>query len=313
MTDSSGPAVLVVGSLNTDLTVRTDRLPRPGETVAGSPLATLPGGKGANQAVAAARLGARVEMVGAVGADGHGEMLLGALRAAGVGTRHVRRLPGTATGSALIVVDRAGENTIVVSPGANGELLPEHAEPFVAGAGVLCLCLEIPLPTVLAAARAGRECGTRVVLNLSPAMAVPRELLAATDVLLVNGHEAAELLGLDAEPRDWRARADDLRRAGVGEAVVTLGAAGAVVFAADGRATAVPAPAVTAVDTTGCGDAFTGALAARLAADDGLVPAARVACAVAALAATRTGAQNSYPSAEEAAALLPGPHGRVSG
>lgn len=299
--------IVVVGSLNADLVVQVPRLPGPGETVGGSELTVLPGGKGANQAAAAGRLGGDVALLGLVGDDPHGRLLLDAAESAGVDTRAVTRLPGVATGTAVIAVDAAGENTIIVSPGANGHLDPAHLDAGLLGAaGVLCLCLEVPQQTVLAAARLARGSGAAVVLNLSPSAPVPAELLALTDVLLVNDHEAADLLGPDVVAAGWPAVGEALAVRGVTRAVVTLGPRGAVVLepsaAGTHRVVEVPAVPVEAVDTTGCGDAFTGALATRLAAGASLVDAARFAAQVGAVAATRRGAQSSYPTLAEVGA-----------
>ncbi|MBN9756986.1 Ribokinase [Pseudonocardia sp. Ae406_Ps2] len=270
--------VLVVGSLNADLVVRTERFPGPGETVAGEDLTVGPGGKGANQAVAAARLGAGagvgVGMVGAIGDDDHGRTVRDAVAAAGADVDRVAVRAGTATGTAVITVDAAGDNTIVVSPGANATLGPEDLPAFD-DVAVLTLCLEIPTPTVLAAARAARAAGTTVLLNLSPYAPVPPELLDATDVLVVNEHEAA-LLGEHPVPRS----------------VVTRGAAGCEVHDADrDTVSTVEAMRVEPVDTTGSGDAFLAAVAVRLAAGDDLVDAARYAVRAGALAVTVAGAQ----------------------
>ncbi len=292
--------VAVVGSLNADLTVRVERFPQPGETLHGSELVVAPGGKSSNTAAAAAVLGSAVRLVGAVGDDDHGTFLLARAREAGVDVGGVRRLSGRATGTAMIVVDEAGENTIIVSPGANGALSPDLVDAAALGSpAVLCLCLEVPLDTVRAAAEAGGEVGATVVLNLSPYVPVDPGLLALTDVLLVNRTEAALLLGAPALPDDL-AEWPDLP---VPRAVVTLGGDGAVVLdrtapeaAGGGAGRVVPiAPTrVDVVDTTGSGDAFTGALAHRLARGDSLLDAARFAARAGALAATRPGAQSSY-------------------
>ena len=309
MTDSG---ILIVGSLNADLVVRTERFPGPGETVRGSELATLPGGKGANQAAAAALLGGDVRMLGAVGADAHGELLTEALRRAGADVDGVRRIEGVATGTAMITVNADGENTIVVSPGANDRLTAAdvgggdasgsdasggdvNGGDVFGGRGVLGLCLEIDTSVVLAAAQRARAEGATVLLNLSPYAEVPEELLAATDVLLVNEHEASTLLGVDVESVDAPEVASRLAGRGIRRAVVTRGAEGALVFD-DGQSSTVPAVPVTAVDTTGCGDAFMGALALRLAAGDALAAAAAFAAAVGAYAATGHGAQSAYPT-----------------
>jgi ribokinase len=307
--DGSGHRIVVVGSLNADLTVRTRRLPRPGETVTGSDLSTSPGGKSSNQAAAAALLGADVALVGRVGNDSHGAFLLDRARAAGVDTAHVAQLDDVTTGTAVIAVDDAGENFIIVSPGANAHLTPDGvaaaAEVF-SGGGVLCLCFEVPPATVLAAAEQASAAGLRVVLNPSPVAEVDDKLLAVTDVLVVNQHELAAMAGTPAiglEDADWSRAADALAARGPSHVIVTLGAAGAAVLDLTGTAavTTIPAPVVTAVDTTGCGDAFLGSLAYRLAVDEDPVTASRYAVDVGAFAATRAGAQSSYPTSTELA------------
>lgn len=280
--------IVVVGSLNADLVVRTERFPKPGETLQGSDLAILPGGKSANQAVAAGRLGGTVRMIGAVGDDGNGTLLRESVASAHVDTTHVAVRQGVATGTAVITVDAAGENTIVISGGANATLTPEDlpASAFD-GAGVLGLCLEVSIDVVLAAARAGRAAGATVLTNLSPFGTVPQELLDLTDVLLVNEHEAAEL-------------GDH----GVARSIVTRGGAGCTVHDGDAAPVDVDAVRVEPVDTTGCGDAFMGAVALRLDAGDSLLEAARFAVGVGAYAATKPGAQASYPTTSELASFL---------
>lgn len=281
-------AVVVVGSINADLVVRTPRFPQPGETVSGEDLATLPGGKGANQAVAAARLGAKVRMVGAVGGDAHAAFLLDSIAGAGVDISRVATRSEKATGTAVITVDDNAENTIVVSPGANGTLDPSDLNPEVfTDAAVLALALEIPMRTVVAAAQLAKAQGVRVVTNLSPLKAIPAELLACTDVLIVNEIES-EAVDLAAVPN----------------VIVTKGASGATVIAPDGTHTDILAIRVTPVDTTGCGDAFMGAVARELAAGASLVAAAQFAIAVGAYAATKAGAQTSYPTLAELEAFL---------
>lgn len=302
----SAGKVVVVGSLNADLTVRTDRFPQPGETLNGSELVIVPGGKSANQAAAAAILGADVRLFGAVGADGHGDLLLKAAAAAGVDASRVLRRTDTATGTAMIVVDAAGENTIIVSPGANGTVTgSELPANLFDDAAVLTLSLEVPLDAVTAAARAGHNAGAQVLLNLSPYREVPAELLELTDVLLLNTHEAALVTGLTDPAADWEAVIAALGRLGVRRTIITLGGDGAVVLdgTAQGadRIISVAPTRVTAVDTTGCGDAFTAATAARLAAGDSLADAATFAARAGALAATREGAQSSYSALVELA------------
>jgi ribokinase len=280
--------IAIVGSLNADLVVRTERFPKPGETLHGSDLAILPGGKSANQAVAAGRLGGDVVMVGAVGADGNGALLLDSVRGAGVDVSAVSVRDDAPTGTAVITVDGQGENTIVISAGANGRLTVDDvaAADALDDAAVLGLCLEVSVDVVLAAARRVHAAGGTVLTNLSPFGPVPAELLRLTDVLLVNEHEAAQL-----------------GEHGVDRVIVTAGGAGCTVHDGSSPAEHVPAPTVEAVDTTGCGDAFMGAVALRLAAGDALVDAAQFAVRVGAFAATRHGAQASYPTATELAAF----------
>ncbi|WFR84388.1 ribokinase [Arthrobacter sp. Y-9] len=306
--------VVVVGSLNADLTLYAERMPLPGETVLGTDFVIQPGGKSANQAVAAARLGADVRLIGAVGDDANGAMLLDSARNSGVDVAAVRRIDGVPTGVAGITVDAQGENSIVIVAGANGELSPqdvEQASSVFDGAAAVCLCLEVSQETVLAAAQAGRAAGASVILNLSPFAPIPADLVAATDILLVNAHEAGQLLGREApaaEGEDWAAVAAAFAEAGFRRVLVTLGAQGVVVLdgAGSGDEAAIERIAATRidpVDTTGSGDAFTGGLATRLAAGDSLVEAARYASVAAAHAATGRGAQASYGTDADVVAL----------
>ncbi|MFI5770289.1 ribokinase [Streptomyces sp. NPDC051658] len=292
--------LLVVGSANADLVVGVERRPAPGETVLGSDLAVHPGGKGGNQAVAAARLGARTALLARVGDDAHGRLLLDAQRAAGVDTAGVL-VGGAPTGVALITVDPSGDNSIVVSPGANARLTPEDiraAGPLFGAARVVSVQLEIPLETVAEVAGAMSP-GTRLVLNPSPPAPLPGHVLAACDPLVVNEHEARYMLGEAAgsTPQEW-ARA--LLAFGPRSVVITLGAAGALVAdRRSGDAVPVPGIEVAAVDTTGAGDAFTAALAWRLGLGEELAEAAAFAVRVGTAAVTRQGAQASFPTAEE--------------
>ncbi|MEZ7003500.1 ribokinase [Streptomyces sp. AD55] len=295
--------LLVVGSANADLVIGVRRRPGAGETVLGTDLVVHPGGKGANQAVAAARLGARTALLARVGDDDHGRLLLDSQRAAGVDTSGVL-VGGAPTGVALITVDPSGDNSIVVSPGANGRLTPgdvRAARHLVQGARVVSTQLEIPLETVVEVARCLGP-GSRLVLNPSPPQPLPPEVLAVCDPLIVNEHEARVILG-DREagerPEDW-ARA--LLATGPRAVVVTLGAEGALVASAEGEAR-VPSVRVEAVDTTGAGDAFTAALGWRLGTGASLAEAAAYAARVGAAAVTRPGAQVSYPTAAEVDAL----------
>ncbi|WP_318241349.1 ribokinase [Cellulomonas avistercoris] len=295
--------VVVVGSVNADLVVQVQARPRPGETVRGGPLAVGPGGKGANQAVAAAVVGAEVTLVGAVGDDTHADVALRGLRRAGVDLTEVDVAPG-ATGTAVVVVTPDGENSIVVSPGANGTVQPGRAAAAVdrapAGA-VVVLQLELPAATVEAAVRQAAARGLRVVVNAAPAAALSPAVLAACDPLVVNGSEAAVLLGQDAVG-DPAAAARALLALGPRSVVVTLGAEGAV-HASQGseKVRTVTPPRVAVVDTTGAGDAFVGALCAALADGLDLGDAVGLATLVGALAVQRPGAQSSYPDAAEIA------------
>lgn len=282
--------LLVFGSLNVDLVFAVPHLPRPGETVLTDGYVRLPGGKGANQAVAAAKAGATVAMVGAVGDDPLAEVAMAGLRAAGVDLGLVRRLSAP-TGVAVIGVERTGENAIVVAAGANAEVRAA-AVPEAALDGVTTLLLqnEIPLAESLALARRAQARGSRVVWNLAPATALGADDLRAVDVLLVNRGELAHLAGTAAPEV---AAGDLARRFGL-DVVVTLGGAGALAIGPD-LAVRVPALAVGVVDTTGAGDAFAGALAAALDAGLGLDAAARRATVAGALTCTALGAQSAQP------------------
>jgi ribokinase len=301
----SRPRVVVVGSSNTDLIVRADRLPMPGETVLGGDLTTAAGGKGANQAVAAARLGAHVTFVGRVGQDMFGQQTLEAFLRQGLDLQYLRQDPSAPSGVALIVVGPGGENIIAVAPGANRNLSPADvaaAQPAIAQARVMMLQLEIPIHTVLAAARAAREAGLIVILNPAPAEALPAPLYEAVDVLTPNEREAAQLTGLS--PEQSEAAAQELLARGVGTVIVTLGEVGVLVARRGETPRRAPGFHVQAVDSTAAGDAFNGGLATALARGDALDDAVHYAQAVAAISVTRPGAQPSLPSAEEVAQFL---------
>ncbi len=313
--------IAVVGSVNMDLVVRLPRHPRPGETLMGSDYTMNPGGKGANQAVAAARLGASGSFVGRVGSDEFGHRLAGALEEAGVDTAGLGRSQGP-SGVAFIQVDERGQNSIVVSPGANyalsaSDLDAPAARRALERATVLLLQLEVPLNVTLAAAAAGRRAGANVVLNLAPARRLEVDELKDVSLLLVNEHEARIQLGAEAEgkgPSDWARALCDY----VPSVIVTLGAEGAVWAQRDEDGGAngsarwghVPAFPVTAVDTTAAGDAFGGALAYYLdeATREGraapLEEAVRFASAAGAVTTTRAGAQPALPSLAEVRALM---------
>ena len=268
--------VSVIGSMNADYTVTAQRLPGPGETITGGPLQLLPGGKSGNRAAAAARIGATVQMFGAVGSDNNADFLLGALGEAGVNATHVRRVLGP-SGTTVITVDAHGENTIVYSPGSNAQVTVDYVESVrdaLTHSTVLGLCPESPIETVTAAARMCHEAGVKVLLNDSPfTPSLPAELIEASDILLVNEHEMAQLLGID-EPEnddwdsfDWWHALDELRGFGFEQAIVTLGGDGSVVL--DGtaddpehRVQRIAPVRVKAVDTTGCGDSFMGTVLA---------------------------------------------------
>ena len=302
--------IVVAGSLNADLTIYCERLPSPGETLHGNGFAVNPGGKSANQAVSAAKLGGHVTLLGAVGNDANAEMLLASTAGAGVDVGHVKRVTEP-TGVAVISVDASGENSIIISAGANGTLSAVDMAPALfEGASVVCLCLEVSLDTVQAAAQAGHDAGATVLLNLSPFAPVTDALAQLSDVLLVNAHEASQFLDgfampdPDAPVELWHGALEKFAGRGLAKVLVTLGADGSVVLDSTNATEPVVriAPTVvTAVDTTGAGDAFTGGVAARLAAGDTLVEAARYASVAAALAATKKGTQTAYPSAEEVA------------
>lgn len=298
----AGPAagtVTVVGSVNIDLVYRVDALPRAGETVLATAPDEVDGGKGGNQAAAAGRLGADVRLVGCVGEDAAGDGALVGLLHCGVDVRGICRR-GPRTGAAIVLVDPAGENAIVVSPGANSLLTVEDVEDLFldADGGVVLLSLEIPVPVVEATAAAAAAAGLTVVLNPAPAQRLSPGLLAVCNVLVPNEHELADLghPGVEA-----------LLAAGVDAVVVTLGSRGADIHRASQEVVHVPAFEVDAVDTTGAGDAFCGALAVALADHQDLEEAVSFANTVGALATRGHGARGGLPTDTELAALG---HGR---
>ena len=300
-------SVAIVGSMNADYTVTADRLPGPGETVNGGPLRILPGGKSANQAASAALLGAHVSMYGAVGSDENAGFLLGHLADAGVDTSQVNHVEG-ASGTTMITVETGGENTIVYSPGSNAlvdvDYIEQHREALTA-ASVLGLCLESPMETVVAAAHMAHEAGATVLLNDSPFVAeLPAQLVEDADILLVNEHEAARLLGVSSiganggAGLDWDEVAHRMAQFGFSRSVITLGGDGSMVL--DGEVKHRIAPVrVPAVDTTGCGDSFMGTILAGLAAGLTLAQSARLGSYVSAFSATGYGAQASYGTAKQ--------------
>jgi len=293
------PRLTVLGSLNMDISVTVPRLPAPGATVLGSAAVFTPGGKGANQAVAAARLGAEVRMTGCVGGDDFGRRLLAALREAGVDAAGVRVADHVPTGLAMISVDHAGENIITVAPGANHEVGAADAATAVdAPYDALVISAEVPVRAIRAAL--ARAHGTLCVLNLAPAPQIPEQAAAivadGVEWLVVNESEAGAVLGRPVDGlKDAAAAAAELATAGARHAVVTAGAYGAALAGPDGDPLTIEAFDVEAVDTVGAGDTFVGALAVTLAAGVPAAEAVRAAAAAGATAATRPGAQAGMP------------------
>jgi ribokinase len=294
--------VVVVGSSNTDMVVKCSRLPRPGETVTGGTFVMVPGGKGANQAVAAARLGAEVIFVARVGADTFGDAAVAGYQKEGICTDYILRDPEAHTGVALIMVDEAGENLIAVASGANHRLSPEdvfRAASAFQGARVVLVQLEIPLPAVEAAVAMGHHYQIPVILNPAPAVPLEESLLARIDILTPNETEAEGLTGIRCEDESSAEKAARLLLAkGVRHVIVTLGSKGALIVNDQG-ARLVPAYRVTAVDTTAAGDAFSGALAAGIASGMTIDQAVEFATKAAAISVTRIGAQPSLPTKAE--------------
>ncbi|MEU8847589.1 ribokinase [Streptomyces sp. NPDC048384] len=283
--------IVVLGSTNMDLVTYVEKAPQRGETVTGREFRTIPGGKGANQAIAAARAGGNVLMIGAVGNDAYGTRLRSTLEHSGVDTDDLRTADGP-SGTAHIVVDDEGGNAIVVIPGANGTLdhLGPGDEGVIASADTLLLQLEIPLAAVLAGAQAARRHGVRTILTPAPAQPLPDELFAAVDLLVPNEHEAATLTGR-TDPRDAAIGLLDL----VPAVVVTLGALGSLYVSRGADPVTVPAPKVDAVDSTGAGDTFVGALAVALGEERPMHEALAWAAAAAALSVQREGATAAMP------------------
>lgn len=304
--------IVVVGSANVDLVVRTPHIPRPGETVLGRDFVMALGGKGANQAVGAARLGAEVTFLACVGTDTFGDQCLAGYEQEGIDTSYIKRVSDEATGVALISVANDGENSIAVASGANMRLTPsliEAAGDAFARADVVLLQLEIPVESVIEAARLGRKNGIQVVLNPAPAQSLPSDLLQAVDVLTPNRIELAQLLGVsesDVMAMDDENLAKSALGLGVPSAVITLGKDGALAAGSWGWVR-VPSFPVEAVDTTGAGDAFNAGLVVALGRGGMDLPeATRYACACGALATTKVGAQPSLPDDEAVRRLLAG-------
>ncbi|MEO0407291.1 MAG: ribokinase [Cyanobacteria bacterium P01_A01_bin.135] len=307
--------ILVFGSINMDFVAQVPRLPRPGETLTGDRFSTVPGGKGANQAVAVARLEEPCEMVGRVGADSFGGLLLQHLTDAGVGCGQVYADTDLSSGAAMIEVsaglsgsgDQPGDNHIVVIPGANGavgEADVARLSALLPQASWLLLQLEVPLPAVLAAAQAAAAAGVKVMLDPAPARSLPDELYRVVDVITPNQTEASILTGASVNNLDEATRAADwLQQRGVAVVAITLGAQG-VLYRSAAETAAVPAFPVQAVDTVAAGDAFNGALAVALSRQQPFAEAVRYGAAAAAIAVTRAGAQDAVPNRAEVESFL---------
>jgi len=304
------PSVTIVGSLNMDLVVQVAHLPAPGETILGRDYHTIPGGKGANQAVAAARLGGVVHMVGRVGQDKYGQTLRANLSAEGINVEFVQVDSETESGVALITLDEAGSNTIVVAPGANMLLTPQDvslAFKHITSMDVLVLQLELPIECVLEAARSGRARGAKVVLNPAPARLLSEDIYKNVDVLVPNETETSLLTGLPVDTLGQAEQAANrLLEMGVGAVVLTLGGRGALVVIPGENSIHIPPHVVQVVDTTAAGDAFVAGLAVGLAEGLNLAEAARIGNSAGAIAVTRLGAQPSMPTRKDVVRMLEG-------
>jgi ribokinase len=296
------PRIAVVGSVNTDMVVKVARLPAPGETVAGGRFITAAGGKGANQAVAAARLGADVTLIAKIGRDSFGDQAIEGYRREGIRIDGIMRDPENPTGVALIIVDGRGQNLIAVASGANEHLTPEdieHHADEIRQADVLLLQLEIPIESVRRAAEIAAEADVRVVLDPAPAMPLPPDHLPLVDYLTPNSAEASQLTGREVhDAASAREAAERLLTAGARHVIITLGATGALLANSDGSEL-IPTVDVDAVDTTAAGDAFNGTLACGLAGRLSPRDAVQRACLAATLSTTRLGAQSSLPTIAE--------------
>jgi ribokinase len=301
------PAIIVVGSSNTDMIIKLDRIPRPGETILGGEFVTAAGGKGANQAVGAARAGGKVTFIARVGRDMFGDQAVAGFRRDGIDVTYIVRDPAAPSGVALIFVAKDGENSIAVAGGANRRLSPadvKNAKRAFAGATAVVVQLETPLDTVQATAGLAAKAGVRVILNPAPARPLPDELLALVSVLTPNETEAELLTGVAVSNEATAAEAaDQLLARGVQNVVITMGARGVFVAGKDVRQS-LPAFTVKAVDATGAGDVFNGALVVALAEGRPLLEAARFGSAAAAISVTRFGAQPSAPMRHEIESVL---------
>jgi ribokinase len=299
--------IVVLGSSNTDMIVKMPRIPRPGETVIGGSFSTAGGGKGANQAVAAARAGGSVAFIARVGNDMFGDTALDNFREAGIDTGHVIRDDTNPSGVALICVDECGENSIAVASGCNANLSTEdvvHARDVITSASVLLMQLEVPLETVMTAAGIASSAGVRVIMNPAPAKELPDELLRHVAILTPNEHEAEFLTGIPVTDETSASKAATiLRKRGIGQVLITMGSRG-VWFASDVFTGMIPAFMVQTLDTTAAGDVFNGVLATGLAEGMALSDAITFANAAAAISVTRLGAQPSAPHRHEIEAFL---------
>ena len=297
--------IIVVGSSNVDLTVRVRRLPLPGETIRGATLLRTNGGKGANQAVAAARLGADVVFITCLGNDASGGMLSAQFAADGIDTSCIK-LSATPTGTALIFVDDNAENCIAVAPGSNNDLLPadiDAARSTMEGASYLLVQLVIPMPTVVRAVELAHSLGIKTIMNPAPMNPVPEELFSRIWLITPNQTEAEQLTGVHVESEDDAARAAEVLFAkGIKNVIVTMGSKGSLVCTPEALEF-VPSRKVKAIDTTGAGDVYNGALVAALSQGKSLIEAARVATLASSIAVTRMGAQTSAPYANEIESL----------
>ena len=291
--------IIVVGSLNADLVVKSPRFPQPGETISGEDLQIIPGGKGANQAVAAARQGVKTAMLGRVGSDSFAPFLVDNLNANQVDTSHVT-VDSSATGTAIIVVDANGQNSIVLSPGANGNVSPADVDSAsLSSSKLLLLQLEIPTPTVLHAAQQARANGLTVILNPAPAKSLPAELISTVDILIPNESELSLLTGLPVNDfTSAEKAAKEILKQGVKTVIVTLGSKGALLVT-DTQVKQVDTYKVNVVDTTAAGDAFIGGFASAMLSGKALEDSVRYGCACGALATTKFGAQPSLPTKAE--------------
>ncbi len=300
-----GPKIVVVGSSNTDMVVKSENIPAPGETVTGGEFLLAAGGKGANQAVAAARLGGEVLLISRIGKDMFGDKALEGYKKEGINTDWIIRDPDRATGVALILVDSRGENLISVASGANHFLSPadvERAESVIAKADMIVVQLETPFETLQYTAELATKHGVRLLLDPAPAPAspFPSELLRKIYCIKPNEHEARQLTGVAvSDSASAQIAADKLLESGTQTAIITLGTQGALVVERSGQGTLVSARQVQAVDSTAAGDAFSGALAVALGRGQALFDAARFASAAAAISVTRMGAQPSLATLEE--------------